>query len=167
CIRDRLAPMCVFLPFFDAFLVLTQKGWTKRVLETAPQVLESVAMRVPEVSSGPKAAPLAATAFIGPADLVFVALFAALIHRFQLNVRATVLWLAPVLAAYLVVVMVLGHVAVGPVSLGALPALVPIGLVVLLANVRRLRLTRQEWVLTVFAGLLGLGLVALGSIGSG
>lgn len=160
---NLLAPMCVFLPFFDAFLVLTQKGFTKRVMEAAPQVLENVAMRVPEVSSGPKETPLAAVAFIGPADLVFVALFAAILHRFDLNSRGTLLWLAPSLAAYLLLVMVAGDAKIGPVSLNALPALVPIGLVVLLTNVRRLRLTRQEWALTALSGLLGLGLVAFGS----
>lgn len=160
---NLLAPMCLFLPFFDAFLVLTQKGPTKRVMEAAPQVLENVAMRVPEVSSGPKEAPLAPVALIGPADLVFVALFAAILHRFNLNSRGTLLWLAPSLAAYLLVVMVAGDAKIGPVSLNALPALVPIGIVVLLTNVRRLRLTREEWALTALAGLLGLGLVALGS----
>jgi len=160
---NLLAPMCVFLPFFDAFLVLTQKGFTKRVMEAAPQVLQNVAMRVPEVSSGPKEAPLAAVAFIGPADLVFVALFAAILHRFRLNSRGTLLWLAPSLAAYLLLVMVAGDARIGPVSLNALPALVPIGLVVLLTNVRHLRLTRQEWALTALAGLLGLGLFAFGS----
>ncbi|MEJ5170303.1 MAG: hypothetical protein WHU10_04890 [Fimbriimonadales bacterium] len=160
---NLLAPMCLFLPFFDAFLVLTQKGFTKKVMEAAPQVLESVAMRVPEVSSGPKQAPLQAVAFIGPADLVFVALFAAILHRFHLNSRGTLLWLAPALVAYLLVVMLAGDTKIGPVALNALPALVPIGLVVLLTNLRHLSLSRQEWVLTALAGLLGAGLLAYGS----
>ena len=56
----------------------------------------------------------------------------------------------------------MGAVLFGPSSLSALPALLPIGLVILLVNVREFQLKRDEWIGTILVGLLAFGLAWAG-----
>lgn len=149
---NMLVPICIFLAFFDAFLVLTPVGFTQQIMVKQPKLLPAVALAIPKVQSAPTSGPIAAAAFIGPADLLFSAFFFAALYRFSMSVRKTALWLGPTLLAYLV----------GALAWGPLPALVPIGLCVLLVNYRHLRLTKEEWASTALIAVLAAAGLAWG-----
>ncbi|MFY9233569.1 MAG: hypothetical protein WAO58_03825 [Fimbriimonadaceae bacterium] len=151
-VKDKhlIVPVCIFLAIFDAFLVLTPIGLTKQVMQRNPRVLPAVSLSVPKVVSAPTSGPIGSAAHIGPADLLFSAFFFGLLYRFSMEVRTTALWLAPTLLVYLV----------GALLIGPLPALVPIGLCVLIVNWRHFRLTKEEWGSTAVITLLaGAGLI--------
>ncbi len=150
--KNMLIPVAIFLAAFDVFTLLTPAGPTQAIMRAQPQIFESVSWTVPKVQEVPTFGPVAATARIGPADFLFMAMFFVALYRFQMRVRATYLWLAPTLVAYMVFVFVAGP----------LPALVPIGICVLIVNWREFRLTAQEWGATALVAALGLGLIAWG-----
>lgn len=161
--KNLLLPVAAFLAGFDMFLVFAPVGPTRVVLERAPKVFESAAMAVPRVAAeGESTGIVRALAYVGPADLFFLAMFFAAIYKFEMRVRETARWMAPVLVAYLLTVLFLGRTQVGPLSLGALPALVPIGVTVLLVNRREFRLTAQEKVATWGVVVISAALAAFG-----
>jgi hypothetical protein len=138
-IRDKnlLVPVVPFAALVDAITVLTPVGFVKRVMESAPRVMEQAAVAV---MSAPQAAPqverVVPIVLIGVGDFLFLALYAACLYRFGLHVGATAVGLFFTLWVYLVMVML--GIAV------ALPALVPMAVVVLLVNAREFHLSRQE-----------------------
>lgn len=148
--KNLLIPVSLFLAAFDIFLVLTPIGPTQTILNLQPQVLPAIGWRIPAVSETPAFGPVAATAHIGPADFLFMAFFFVALFRFEMRTRETVLWLIPTLIAYMAVVF----------AFGPLPALVPIGLCVLIVNWKEFRLTAQEWTSTAVVAVLG-GLIVL------
>ncbi|MEN3000770.1 MAG: hypothetical protein ABDI19_02880 [Armatimonadota bacterium] len=147
-IRDRnlLVPVAPFAALVDAITVLTPMGFVKQMVEKAPAVVERAAVAV---MTAPAAAPtverVVPIVLMGVGDFVFLTLYAACLYRFGLRTGATAIALFFVLWAYLVVVM-LGVAA-------ALPALVPMAVVVLAVNWREFRLSRQE----LLASLLVVG----------
>jgi hypothetical protein len=155
--RNMLLPVAIFLALFDLWLVLSPMGLVNQsVVQGSGEALANVAYQVPapqRVSGGGKAAPLA---YVGPADYLFLSMFFVCLFRFGMRIRETFRWSVPVLALYLLVVLLFGWVRIGPIALGALPALVPIGLVVLIVNRGEFRLGRDErlatWVLTLGGG---------------
>lgn len=156
--RNMLLPVAAFLAGFDMFLVFAPTGPVQTLMAQAPETFRAVTYRVPTVGS-PE--PIA---FVGPADFIFLGLFFVALHRFGMRTRETLIWVVPALLAYLFVVILFGDATLGPVSLGALPALLPIGLVVLLVNRKEFRLTRSEkaatWAVVALAiGLAGYGLM--------
>lgn len=163
--KNLLLPISIFLAGFDAFLVFAPTGPTKVLVEQRPEVFEAVAMQVPRIPTPETATgAVQALAYVGPADLFFLAMFFVALFRFDMRTRTTFLAILPVLFAYLLVVLFLGHVRLGPVSLAMLPALVPIGLTILIVNWREFRMTAQEKALTAVVGLLAVGLAAAGFI---
>jgi len=154
--KNLLLPVGLFLAGFDVFTVVSEFGITRQVLVQRPELFQSVAYQVPTVGSPEP------QAFVGPADMFFLAMFFVALYRFGMRARETFLWMLPALAAYLLIVIFFGHVQVGRVSLGALPALVPIGLVILLVNWREFSLTRTERVATLGVAAVALGLAILG-----
>lgn len=149
-LRDKnlLIPVSLFLAAFDIFLVLTPMGFTRQIIEQAPETLAKVAWAIPAASSAPTVGPVTPMAHIGPADFVFAAMFSVALVRFDLRHRATMIWLVPALIAYLGIVY----------FVGPLPALVPIGVCVLAVNAPEFKLSAQEWLGTalvvLIAGLL-------------
>jgi hypothetical protein len=135
--KNLLVPVVPFAALVDAITVLTPVGFVKRVMEVAPQVVERASVAV---MTTPTAAPsverVVPIVLIGAGDFIFLALYAACLYRFQLRAFATALGLFFVLWGYLVIVM-LGVMT-------ALPALVPMAVVVLAVNWREFRLSRQE-----------------------
>lgn len=136
--RNLLIPVSLFLAGFDIFTVLTPVGPTRQIMQAAPRVFTTAAYTVPAVEAVPTFGPVAATAYIGPADFIFMAMFFVAIYRFGLRARQTLFWLAPTLIAYMLLVL----------YVGALPALVPIGLCVLAVNLPEFKLTKEEWAST-------------------
>lgn len=140
--KNLILPVAIFLAGFDAFLVLTPFAPTAKIVEKNPEVFQAVASQVPsarktEAPGKPKQAKVEAIAYVGPADFLFMAVFFALLFRFEMRIRQTLRWLIPVMILYLIVVLTM------PV-LGMLPALVPIGLTVLMVNRGEFKLTTEE-----------------------
>ncbi len=151
--KNILIPIAIFLVIFDAFLVLTDVGITQQILQKAPKVFESVALSIPSVQTAPTAGQVRPAAYAGPADFVFLAMFFIALFRFRMRTAETLRAVVPVLLAYLLLVVLVGV---------PLPALVPIGLTVLVVNRREFRLTRDEWAATGLVAVLGAGLLIWG-----
>lgn len=136
--RNLLIPVSIFLVAFDIFLVLTPMGVTQQVMKAAPGLLPAVAYQVPAISTEATGAMPRAFGYIGPADFLFMGMFFVALKRFELRSRDTALWLVPAVLVYLLLSIVLP----------AIPLLVPIGLTVLLVNIREFKMTREEKVST-------------------
>ncbi len=161
-IRDKnlLLPLAAFLAIFDFWLVFVPEGPVGRIARGNQESLQRIAYAIPSVahvSHGGHAAPLA---YVGPADFMFLGMFFVALFRFNMRTRATFRAVMPVLAIYLLIVLFAGGVQIGPVSLGALPALVPIGATVLIVNRKEFKLTRDEKIssaIILVAGVLLVG----------
>jgi hypothetical protein len=151
--KNLLIPVSLFLAALDIFLVLTPVGPTHVILKAQPQILSAVGWQVPKVTAHPAFGPMPATALIGPADFVFMGMFFVAIFRFGLRARQTLLWLAPTLIVYMVLAL----------FWGSLPALVPIGLCVLIVNFKEFKLTKEEWASTGLVVLIAVALIAYGA----
>lgn len=146
--KNLLLPVAIFLALFDIWLVFAPGGVAKKATSNVPNatsdILHKIALQVPQPvshSSGGFAQPLA---YIGPADLLFIAMFFVALFKFGMRTRETLNWLIPTLVGYLLLVLLFPTVHFGPFSLGALPALLPIGAVVLLVNRKEFKLSKDE-----------------------
>jgi hypothetical protein len=146
--KNLLIPISVFLVGFDVFLVFAPVGPTRMIMERAPEALPSVALQVPSVQATPGVGPVQSFAFVGPADLLFMAMFFVALHRFGMRSQQTAVWLVPTILVYLVLAF----------QLGAVPLLVPIGLCVLAVNAPEFKLTGEEKASTAVIGLISLAL---------
>ena len=158
--RNLILPISVFLALFDVWLVLVPEGLVGQILREHPEQVSKVMYHVPQVGSIAHGGRVADLAYIGPADFVFLAMFFVALYRFQMRTRATFYAIVPVLAAYMLLVLVAGNVHLGSVPLRALPALLPIGAVVLLVNWPEFKLTRDEKLSTLVIGLIAFALVS-------
>lgn len=165
--RNMVLPIAVFLALFDLWLVFSPMGVVNKVMAAGGDRLKGLAYQVPapvdqaarKVSGG-----LAQVlVYVGPADFLFLAMFFTVLFRFRMRTRETLRLMIPVLIAYLLVALVFGGVTIGPISLGALPALVPIGAVVLWVNRGEFQLAKDEKQATWFILIAG-GLFVLWSI---
>jgi hypothetical protein len=161
--KNLMIPIAIFLVGFDMFLVFNPDSPTRRMLENVPSVSQSVLATVPAPKSSetPKEG-VQNLAQVGPADLLFAAAFFTLMFRFKMRAKQTLVWMVPVLIAYLLVVIYFGGVQLGPLSLGMLPAMVPIGLTVLLVNWKEFKLQGQEVLGVVLVTVLAVGLAWFG-----
>lgn len=162
-IRDKnlLLPVAIFLAGLDMFLVFAPVGIARQIVEKNPELFKSVAYTVPKVATGEPTGMIVPMAFVGPADFFFLAMFFVAICRFNMRVHETLKWIVPVLLGYLAIVMLAGGVRIGPISLGMLPALLPIGLTVLLVNRKEFKLAKDEKAATVVVGLIAVALAGL------
>jgi hypothetical protein len=149
--KNLLIPIGIFLIGYDIFLVLTPLGFTQKIMQAAPGILQQGGLSLPkasvEVATTGKAQY---SGIIGPADLVFMGTFFLAMFRFNMRALTTLRIMIPVLLGYLVFVLATGI---------SLPALVPIGLVSLLVNWREFKLTKDEWGGTAVVVLLVLGIL--------
>lgn len=160
-IRDRnlLLPISIFLGLFDIWLVFAPEGPVGKIARGNQKMLANIAYQVPQAAAQAREGLAAPMIYIGPADFLFTAMFFVALHRFGMRVRETAVALVPTLITYLIVVLKFGYISLGPISLRALPALLPIGLVVLWVNRREFKLTKDEKITTVALAILGIGLV--------
>lgn len=148
--KNLILPISVFLACLDVFLVLSPVGPTQYQLKVAPQVLQHIGYVIPKVSSEqPKIGPVGAYAYVGPADFIFMAMFFIVLFKYRMRVKETIIALIPTLVFYLLIVRLTGI---------PLPALVPIGLCVLLVNLREFKLAKDEWAATALVAALGIGI---------
>lgn len=142
-----LLPMAVALACVDLYVVfggglVTQAQSGKSPV--AKQAMQALTVKLPTTSKPPGgAAPMQLA--IGFADFLFIALFFACFARFGIPSRRTFIALCVVLAAYM------GYVALTDI---ALPALVPIAVVVIGMNLREFRYERSEAFALLYAGLI-------------
>jgi hypothetical protein len=145
-IRDKnlLLPICIVLATVDIIAVLAPIGTVKRAMETETgrTVFETISFKVPQFGSATPAAQ------IGPADFLFLSMFFAAIHRFGMRSRETLFAIIPGLLIYLGIVLFFGQFSVFGIPLRALPALVPIGILVIAINIREFKFSREEKIMT-------------------
>jgi hypothetical protein len=146
--KNLLIPIAIFLAVYDVFLVRTDIGPTHQLMMHAPAILKSTGVRIPAASSHHGSGLVPVGAFVGDADVVSLAAFFIALFRFKLRTRETFLVMLPTLILYLIVVELYSL---------QLPALVPIGAVILLVNYREFNLTKEE--------KLGTGLIACLAVG--
>ena len=162
--KNMMIPVAIFLAGFDMFLVFNPEAPTYRFLRENPQIVQDFLMNIPKANvTGAATGTVQTLAFIGPADLLFSATFFALMFRHGMRAKRTVQWLIPVLLVYLLIVIFLGpYTKVGPFSLSMLPAMVPIGLVVLLVNRREFKMEKQEVMASIGVAVLAVALASYG-----
>jgi hypothetical protein len=153
--KNIIVPVCIFLAGFDAWLIFNPHVFTSQLVQQNAKVFQNVAMQVPLPKEAPKPAEapekkapkILPLAYIGPADLIFSTTFFAVLFRFRMKVKESLRWLVPVLAGYLALVFVIPG--------GMLPALVPIGITILLVNRGEFKMNAEEkqgvWGVTVLA----------------
>lgn len=144
-----ILPVAAFAPFIDVWTVLV--GPTSKAIENAPHVVHTISAAIP--APGGASTGFQPMSFIGPADFIFIAMFFAAIYRLKMNPVGTFWVLFPILT------LSMGAVLAGLFPPG-LPALVPIGLAVLVANRRHFKLKRDEYVaLGIVAALLAASII--------
>lgn len=154
--RNMILPMSAILAGLDCFYVFTPSGPVQTIITKAPKEFRDVTYKIPTVGS---VEPLA---FVGPADFIFLAMFFIAIYRFKMRTRETLLWVLPVLLVYLLTVLLFGGAKIGPISLGMLPMLVPIGLTILIVNWHEFKMTASERLMTLVVCIIAIGLALAG-----
>ncbi|MFN8140389.1 MAG: hypothetical protein U0R49_11380 [Fimbriimonadales bacterium] len=148
--KNLVLPAAAVLASIDLVIVLTPSGIVQQALQSdqGRKVFEAVAYHVPSLGR------LQPAAFVGPADFLFVSMFFCVIHRHEMNKKATLVATAGALAVYLLVVLLFGDFSIGNIPLRALPALVPIGAAVLAVNWKQFKLSRDERIMTAVVALI-------------
>lgn len=139
-----ILPVAVFSAMVDIWTVFL--GPTGKAVANAPHVVQAVSVALPDPGQG-----YAPISFIGPADVIFFAMFMAAIYRLKMEPVRT-FWIAfPLLT--------LGMASVIQFSgTPGLPALILIGAAVIIGNWKHFKLTRQEY---IYVGIVMLVLIAL------
>jgi hypothetical protein len=147
--KNLIVPIAIFLAMLDMFLVLTPIGLTQKLMtehgkEAKKALYEVPAPKTAPTPKGQPTAPPEALAFVGPADFLFLGMFFVALYRFSMKTRQTLLWIVPVLAAYLLIVLLAKNASFFGVPLGMLPALLPIGVTIFLVNRDEFNLNKDE-----------------------
>lgn len=160
--KNLIVPFAAVLAGLDMFLVFNPDAPTSKAVRQNPALFHSLAYNVPAARvaapSQPEGAMVVPMAFVGPADLLFIAAFFVLLTRFQMKTKETVKWLAPVMVVYLALVMA------PRLGLNMLPALVPIGATVLIVNRKEFSMSKEETVMTWGAVIVALALATTGLV---
>ncbi len=159
--KNMIVPIAITLAILDLFLVLTPIGTANQVMQKAPRVFTSVALNVPKVQSveAPVAGgKLAVMGYAGPADFVFLGMFFVALFKYKMRTQDTLVALVPTLFFYLI----LSGIFKAP-----LPALVPIGIVILIVNRTEFHLSKDERIATATVGAIGIALLIFGMTRSG
>jgi hypothetical protein len=154
-IKDRniVVPIAIFLAFLDMFLVFSPLGLTHQIIKRAPAVLPAIAAQIPVATHGTTGERVSPGALAGPADFMFLAMFLVALFKHKMRGRLTVIVIIPTLLAYMMLVS-WKHVP--------LPALLPIGGVVLIVNWREFELTKNEKISTCLVTVMGAALFTWG-----
>ena len=140
---NLLLPAAIFAPIFDITTVFW--GPARLAVHKAPKVVQAVSSAIPAPGA------MKPILMVGPGDIAFLAIFFAVIYRFDMNARRTYWLMLPLVL--LTMFLVFGYFM-------ALPGLVPMSIAVIAANWRFFKLTRQEQWSLGLAGLVVLGIVA-------
>ncbi len=148
--KNLLLPIAIVLATVDILAVLSPIGTAKHGLQSGAirPIFDVFAFQVPKFGT------VAPAAQMGPADPLFLGMFFYALHKFRMKAMATLLWIIPALALYLFIVLRFGSRTIAGISLGALPALVPIGIVIVAVNWGEFSLSREEKGMTLAVALL-------------
>lgn len=140
---NLMLPIAVFAGLVDLWTVTV--GPLALMIENTPAVVEAAAVQMPTPVPGIPGV------MIGMGDFVFLAIFFSVIYRFGMNARRT-FWLGYVLLTLsMFVVMALGV---------PIPALLPMGAAVLVANIGCFKLSHKELLAAMYVGAVLLLLLA-------
>lgn len=158
--KNVMLPMAIFLALFDMWMVFAPDGIVQQsVVRGSGEMLAMLGYQVPRPIAAPTGGHVTPLAYVGPADFLFLSMFFVALFKFDMRAKETFRAMVPVLAGYLLIVLLFNQVQLGPIRLGALPALVPIGLTVLIVNRNQFRLNRDEKVVTAVIFVLGTAVV--------
>ncbi len=162
-IREKhlILPIAIVLAAMDIFVILTPGGPTRHIMEANPRMFINMAYSIPVAGQTHIGSGISAR--IGPADIFLVGMFFIALQRFGMRTEATLRALVPTLVGYMLAVMIFGDYRIGPIQLGALPALVPIGAVILFVNRKEFTMSKEERGSTAFVAILGLCLIVYGA----
>lgn len=145
-----LLPVALIAMPIDYVGAMTSVGFTHAVEQHAPSVVSNVSVPVPTIGGMHSALGVHPLAFIGPGDGLFIAFFFAAVQTMALNWRGTFWWMYALLTIAMLMVLGWGF----PIA-----ALVPMGLAVIVANVRFFHFKRSELFAMGYAILLVLVVV--------
>jgi hypothetical protein len=157
--KNMLVPIAIFLALFDIWLVFVPEGPVGQIARGTQVNLAKIAYHIPAVATQSSGGFARNLAYIGPADFLFLGMFFVALFKFKLRTKETARAMVPALALYLLVVLIFPGVHVGPITLGALPALLPIGAVVLGVNWREFKMIQEEVITTVVLVVLGVAIL--------
>lgn len=149
--KNMLLPVAIFLALFDIFLVFTPVGFVQQLMKSHPKLLPAMAHQIPQIATKPQetGVPVGTFAYIGPADFLFMGMFFVAVFRFGMRSKETFRWLLFALALYIPLALLLGPV----------PLLVPIGLAVLIVNLREFKMNTEEKLSTAIVAAIGIGII--------
>lgn len=132
-----IIPVALFAGLVDYWGVTS--GPLSVVIEKRPAILDAVSVHMPvPIMNAPGT-------LIGLGDFVFLGIFFSILYRFALNAKLS-FWLG---FAFLTVTMII----VTAVDI-AIPALVPMGCAIIIANYRAIQLKREEKLATLYVGVI-------------
>jgi hypothetical protein len=141
-----LLPLGLVLGLIDIVGAMMPVGFTANVIQSHPEVVKAVSVPVPTFGS------LTPIGYVGPGDALFLGFFFSVVHRFRMNKTATFWVTYALLTVAMVLVLVFGF---------NVAALFPMGLAVILANLRYFRYSREETFAMVYAS----GITLLAAVG--
>lgn len=139
-----ILPVAGFSALVDIWTVFL--GPTGKAVANAPHVVQAVSVALPD--PGQSYAPVS---FIGPADVIFFAMFMAAIYRLKMEPVRTFWFTFPLLTLGMASVIRFSRIP-------GLPALILIGTAVIVGNWKHFRLTKQEY---IYMGIVFVVLAAL------
>ncbi len=147
-----LLPVALVAIPIDFIGAMTSIGFTNTVVANNPALVKAVSVAVPTVGGGGQhGGGLHPIGFIGPGDALFTAFFFAVVLRLDMNRRGTFWWMYGLLTLAMLIVL-------SPFGVN-IAALVPMGLAVIIANLRFFKLKREEVFATLYAGVFIVALV--------
>jgi hypothetical protein len=158
--RNLLPPIAMVLATVDILAVFAPVGTVKIAMhsEKIRPIFDAVAIQVPKAGT---ALPMAQ---MGPADFLFLGMFFYAIFKFGMRAKETLYWVIPALAIYLSIVIFWGDKQLFGLPLGTLPALVPIGAAVVIANRDQFSMSKQEKAMTYAVLVLCLAVLVIAAI---
>lgn len=144
---NMIGPVCVVIALIDIWGVLFG-GIVSQMMEKTPEIAEKAMTKGPLIGAASTSASNYAIPLpsIGVGDYLFTGLLLSVLIIHNLNWRAAMNWIAPLVCVTLL------SISFGLIP-GALPGLVPIALGAAIPNLGVFRYTREEKFALVYAGV--------------
>ncbi len=146
--KNLIPPVSLVAALVDWYTVMGG-GPVHQIMTKAPNLAKPFLIKLPPIAHGSHGA--APALFIGFADFMFIAFFYACVYRFSMNEKKTFIGLCITLIVYMLVVSQADRLGSWA---QALPALVPVAIVLLVANWRHFHYQRSELLAILYAGLI-------------
>ena len=143
---NMLLPISIALAAIDLYAVFGGGVVSQAIHKqspTAERAMQALTVKLPTSHPNGGAAPMQLA--VGFADFLFIALFFSCFQRFRIPSKRILIALCVLLIGYMAVVALYGL---------ALPALVPIAIVMIGMNIRRFKYKRDELFALLYAGVI-------------